>query len=1147
VALPDGAKEDIMGVRIISTGAGRIGRGRVSLHVVALAAACSWAAGCLGEPGHEPVDGAIRDARPRDAGPRDAAPDAPDASPGPRFVQIAHIGPPGARREDYFGASVALDGDLLAVGMPGEDSAAQGIDGDEDDERAWSAGAVYVLRRTGTGWEREAYLKASNARVAEDNPVSYFHAFGSSVALSGDTLAVSAPGESGRATGVNGDQDDQDAPGSGAVYVFRRGDTGWHQEAYVKPSDTHQGQRFGAAGLALDGDTLAVVATVYPWTDIIETDSPRGDGSSYEVRDSVGIQCAAPRKSDTVYVFRRTGTSWQEEARLPLPRGFWYWDYWGQTGTGTLAVSGDMLAISAPGVSPETGFVRVFRRIGTTWQLQGDIEPPEAGASDPREREQFGMGLAIAGDLLAVGAPNDDDGAVHMFRRNGNEWYHEAEIRAATEGAWSQFGRAMVLDGDLLAVESGPFEVSPEGDESVVRVFRYDGTGWRPESVVTGVPSVGIAVYGRMALSGDDLVIGAPSDDVGADNSGAIHAFRRFSPDAVPPDAGPGSPDAAPGDPEPAGAVVRGIAAGVRGPVTLVLRHDYYGAELLEIAQDGPFAFETRLRNSSYTVTFADADAPCVLRNQTGWIAASDVPPVAVQCASLGNLLVADSLVTLAVDASDHTVDVLLSRESATVTATVARPGDSLVIDGVSVPSGTPSAPLALSLGDNVIDIVVENELGWQRTYRLNLRRAAEIAQHAYAKGATAVPQKLFGASLALSGDTLAVGATGEDSESGAVYVFRRSGTAWLQEALLHASNAESLDHFGASVALSGDLLAVGAPQEDSAALGIGGDQGNHGIWDNGAVYVFRREGAAWQQEAYVKSSRLGYSQRFGGLVALSGDTLAAVGATSPPSWPGTPQPPRMAAVHVFRRDQTGWRAEAVVDVGADLGLHDLALADDTLAVGSTDRAYVYRRSGTSWQQEAQLVSTCESGDGFGASVALSGDTLAVGAIYEDSAARGVGGDPSGSGVPDSGAVFVYRRSGTSWQQEAYVKASNTGYQDHFGASVALSGDLLAVGASGEASAAPGAGGDQADNHARFSGAVYLFRRSETGWQQIAYVKAFNTEAYDGFGARVVLAGDVLAVAAPGEDGAATGINGDHADNGYQSSGAAYVFHHLFE
>jgi hypothetical protein len=106
---------------------------------------------------------------------------------------------------------------------------------------------------------------------------------------------------------------------------------------------------------------------------------------------------------------------------------------------------------------------------------------------------------------------------------------------------------------------------------------------------------------------------------------------------------------------------------------------------------------------------------------------------------------------------------------------------------------------------------------------------------------------------------------------------------------------------------------------------------------------------------------------------------------------------------------------------------------------------------------------------------------------------------------------------------------------------------LLAVGAYGEASAATGINGNQADNRTPFSGAVYVYRRSDTAWQQVAYVKASSTGANDVFGRVVALSGDTLAVGALGEASAASGINGNHADNSLEASGAAYVFHHLFD
>src|SRR5207247_2591128 len=154
-------------------------------------------------------------------------------------------------------------------------------------------------------------------------------------------------------------------------------------------------------------------------------------------------------------------------------------------------------------------------------------------------------------------------------------------------------------------------------------------------------------------------------------------------------------------------------------------------------------------------------------------------------------------------------------------------------------------------------------------------------------------------------------------------------------------------------------------------------------------------------------------------------------------------------------------------------------------------------------------ASNPEADDQFGISVALSdnGNTLAVGATGEDSALTGVrpgivNETTAGNAAPGAGAVYVYTRSGTTWTQEAYIKTSNTGVLDLFGFSVSLSadGDILAVGAIGESSAATGIGGNQTDNSAADAGAVYVYTRIGTTWTQRAYVKAPNTGAGDQFG-----------------------------------------------
>jgi hypothetical protein len=142
---------------------------------------------------------------------------------------------------------------------------------------------------------------------------------------------------------------------------------------------------------------------------------------------------------------------------------------------------------------------------------------------------------------------------------------------------------------------------------------------------------------------------------------------------------------------------------------------------------------------------------------------------------------------------------------------------------------------------------------------------------------------------------------------------------------------------------------------------------------------------------------------------------------------------------------------------------------------------YVYTRTGSTWSTlPARLTAaSAGSGDDFGDTVALSGDgsLLAVGATLEDSKATGVDGDASDNSASDSGAVYLFARSGTAWTQHAYVKASNTGAADNFGRSLALStdGSTLAVGTTSEDSKATGIGGDDSDNSDGNAGAVYVY------------------------------------------------------------------------
>ena len=180
--------------------------------------------------------------------------------------------------------------------------------------------------------------------------------------------------------------------------------------------------------------------------------------------------------------------------------------------------------------------------------------------------------------------------------------------------------------------------------------------------------------------------------------------------------------------------------------------------------------------------------------------------------------------------------------------------------------------------------------------------------------------------------------------------------------------------------------------------------------------------------------------------------------------------------------------------------------------------------------------------------MSLSSDdnTLAVGVPGEDSSATGINGDESSNGASASSAVYLFSRTETSWNQQAYLKASNTGDFDSFGESLVLSGDgnTLAVGAYEENSSSTGINGDESDEAAVDSGAVYVFGRAGGAWNQKAYLKAPNTNSGDELGEHIALSsdGNTLVIGAGNENSSTTGINGDESGRSAVDAGAVYFY-----
>jgi hypothetical protein len=367
--------------------------------------------------------------------------------------------------------------------------------------------------------------------------------------------------------------------------------------------------------------------------------------------------------------------------------------------------------------------------------------------------------------------------------------------------------------------------------------------------------------------------------------------------------------------------------------------------------------------------------------------------------------------------------------------------------------------------------------------------------------------------SVAISGDTLAIGDAGDDNsgtnpDAGAAHVFVRSGMTWTSQAILRKSMPVSFEEFGRSVTISGDTIVVGVPLETHSIVLIPGippiipDRFVPGT-NAGAAYVFERSGTNWSQQASFISDMVVLRGQFGSSVAMAGDTIA-VGEPAGRFTNGV-----LGTVHVLVRNGTNWSYQATLPSNGGIGVGEdfASLADQ-----------------------------------FGASVAISGDTIVVGAPSEDSNATEVNGSGTNDLAFNSGAAYVFARSGTNWTQQAYLKASNTGTNDFFGASVAVAGDRIIIGATGEDSNARNLNGDGANNLAPGAGAAYVFASSGTNWSFQDYLKASNTEPNDNFGVSVAASSDLFIVGAGGEDSSGVGLNGDEDDNSAANSGAVYTF-----
>jgi uncharacterized repeat protein (TIGR01451 family) len=679
--------------------------------------------------------------------------------------------------------------------------------------------------------------------------------------------------------------------------------------------------------------------------------------------------------------------------------------YYGATFGSSVAIDGDTLVVGSneelDGFGGGRGLAYVFMRVGSEWRFQQELL-----ASDGAPNDHFGTSVAITGDTIVIGAPNDDTtagaeaGSAYVFVRSGTVWSEQQKLVASDGAAGDRFGSSVSADGER-AVVGAPWNNTTAGNTAgSAYVFTRLGAIWSEEQQLAPSDSAANDYFGHaVAMSGGTIVIGGSSAYVFFDSgAGWTEQQKLLASD--------------------------GTAVG--------------GSLAIDV--------DTVVTGEPNAEAYAGA-AHVFVRSGTVWteqqkLLASDGAPFDLFGAS------------------------------------VSINGDTAVV----------GADQAL-LGPGSAYVFVRSGSVWTEQQKL-------LASD----GAT---DDRFGLSVSISGDTAVIGTPWDDTiagpDAGSAYVFERAGSAWNDQKLLAAPPVvgTSYDRFGFSVALEGDTLAVGAP----------GDVNTTG-YQAGAAYVFVRLGTAWslQQKIYPPPDAVvgaSFGTSFGNSVSLSGDTLA-VGGPADSGGRG--------AAWAFVLSGGVWTEQQKLlpsDPNSFLGGAAVSIRGDTIVMGSpgaaafTGAAYVWVRSSGFWSEQQTLTaSDGAAGDYFGWAVSLDGDTVAIGAYNDDTPAGG-----------NAGSAYVFVRSGSVWNEQQKLVASDGLANDWFGEHVALDGDTAAIGAEFHDTVA---GPD--------AGSAYVFVRSGSIWSEQQRLVASDSDAFD-FGLSVSVESD-------------TAVIGSASD----PFGAAYVF-----
>ena len=752
----------------------------------------------------------------------------------------------------------------------------------------------------------------------------------------------------------------------------------------------------------------------------------------------------------------------------------------------SVGMSGDYAMVGVPNDDTDdgrnAGSVQVFFRSETGW-----VQQQKLNASDAIGGDEFGTTLAMSGDYAIVGAPSKDDtgnnsGAAYIFTRHGTEWVEQAKLVAPDARPGDYFGISVAIDGDTVLV-GGHRINKPTADAGSVYAFERLGNSWIQTAHLTAPDATKFAYFGfSVGIDGDTAIIGATRDDEAGLDAGAAYVFVRHG-------------------------VAWIFQAKLIGNNTESEDNFGYAVDV-----DGDFAIATSPKNKGSGAAYIYRREGAVWEQKRNRIRIRMIPIDPDGATGFGiSVDISGETAVIGARAGVVGQDVVGAayvftqneppfwNQHTKLVASDRRGGDQLglavAISGNEVIAGAPEHS-AGGLGSGAAYIFEQKEDGaWVETIKLSDGETASEDQ--------------FGISVAISGNLAISGAQQDDDiapNAGAAYIFERSGTLWLQRAKLDADDAKAGDLFGNAVAISGETVVIGAPGVDDAgpeagaiyvfirsdtewiqqAKLIGDDIGmfdgfgtaiavhqntaiigaygkDEGGVDTGAAYVFVRNGNSWAQQAKLTHQNAVQGDRFGFAVAIYDDN-ALIGvhrsdATGPDS----------GAAYIFTRNGGTWRQDFELTpndsgLGDEFGYAvDLTKGIAIIGAPKEDRsepdmgaAYVFVETSDAWLQQAKLTATeAEAGDEFGSAVAIHEDAAIVGAWKDD---HPLGASEDLAAQIDKGSAYAFLRDGLTWVEKRRITASGTNRSDLFGASVSIRGAFAIVGAAGNDNAGDNAG-----------------------------------------------------------------------------------------